>query len=39
MGDLNCPDIREKCPNGVEVDHAHGDPHGLDGDRDGHGCE
>lgn len=39
VGDLNCPDIKEKYPNGVEVDHAHGDPHGLDRDEDGHGCE
>lgn len=38
-GDLNCPDIRKHYPNGVKVDHAHGDPHGLDRDKDGHGCE
>lgn len=38
-GDLNCPDIREHHPNGVRVDHSHGDPHGLDRDKDGHGCE
>lgn len=38
-GDLNCPDIRRHHPGGVSVDHAHGDPHGLDGDRDGHGCD
>lgn len=38
-GDLNCPDIKKHYPNGVNVDHAHGDPHGLDRDKDGHGCE
>lgn len=39
VGDLNCPDIREKYPSGVKVDHTHGDAHGLDRDEDGHGCE
>lgn len=39
VGDLNCPDIRTRYPSGVVVDHAHGDPHGLDRDKDGHGCE
>lgn len=39
VGDLDCPDIRQEYPNGVQVDHAHGDPHRLDRDRDGHGCE
>jgi endonuclease YncB( thermonuclease family) len=39
VGDLNCPDIRKHYPNGVSVNHAHGDPHGLDRDKDGHGCE
>lgn len=38
-GDLNCPDIKQHHPGGVTVDHTHGDPHGLDGDKDGHGCE
>jgi micrococcal nuclease len=33
--DLDCPDIGRR----VRVDHAHGDPHGLDADRDGWGCE
>lgn len=33
--DLNCPDIKRK----VRVDHAHGDPHGFDADKDGWGCE
>lgn len=39
VGDLNCPDIRARYPGGVQVDHAHGDPHGLDRDEDGSGCE
>lgn len=39
VGDLNCPDIKAVHSGGVSVDHAHGDPHGLDGDNDGHGCE
>lgn len=38
-GDLNCPAIRSHYPGGVSVDHAHGDPHGLDRDKDGRGCE
>lgn len=38
-GDLDCPDVREHHPDGVSVDHAHGDPHGLDGDEDGWGCD
>lgn len=33
--DLDCPDIKRK----VRVDHAHGDPHGFDADRDGWGCQ
>jgi hypothetical protein len=33
--DLDCPDIRHK----VRVDHAFGDPHRLDADGDGWGCE
>jgi len=33
--DLDCGDIRRK----VQVDHAHGDPHGFDANRDGWGCE
>lgn len=33
--DLDCGDIRRK----VRVDHAHGDPHRLDADGDGWGCE
>lgn len=33
--DLNCPDV-----NGpIQVNHAHGDPHGFDRDGDGVGCE
>lgn len=33
--DLNCSDV-----NGpIRVDHAHGDPHGFDRDKDGIGCE
>lgn len=39
VGDLDCPDIRAAYPGGVSVDPAHGDPHRLDGDGDGHGCE
>lgn len=39
VGDLDCSDIRREYPNGVEVDHSHGDPHRLDGDKDGRGCE
>jgi micrococcal nuclease len=38
-GDLNCPDIRRHYSTGVKVDLRHGDPHGLDGDKDGRGCE
>lgn len=38
-GDLNCSDIKEHYWGGVTVDHTHGDPHGLDRDEDGHGCE
>lgn len=38
-GDLNCPDILQHYPDGARVDHGHGDPHGLDGDQDGHGCK
>lgn len=38
VGDLDCPDIEKKYPSGVSVDHSHGDPHGLDGNTDGHGC-
>lgn len=38
-GDLDCPDIRAHYPNGVAVNHAHGDPHRLDGDKDGWGCD
>jgi micrococcal nuclease len=33
--DLDCGDIRRR----VQVDHAHGDPHRLDADSDGWGCE
>ena len=33
--DLDCPDVGER----VRVDHAHGDPHRLDADGDGWGCE
>lgn len=33
--DLDCGDIKRK----VRVDHAHGDPHRFDADRDGWGCE
>ncbi len=33
--DLDCADVGVT----VEVDHRHGDPHGLDGDGDGWGCE
>jgi endonuclease YncB( thermonuclease family) len=33
--DLNCPDIGHL----VFVNHAYGDPHGLDSDGDGRGCE
>lgn len=33
--DLDCPDIGRP----VQVDHAHGDPHKLDRDGDGRGCE
>lgn len=39
VGDLDCSDIRREYPNGVQVDHSHGDPHGLDRDQDGRGCE
>jgi endonuclease YncB( thermonuclease family) len=39
VGDLDCPDIRARYRGGVRVDHAHGDPHRLDGDEDGHGCD
>jgi hypothetical protein len=39
--DLDCPDIRAILGHGnITVDHAYGDPHGLDGnDNDGLGCE
>ena len=39
--DLDCPDIRAMLGHGnITVDHAYGDPHGLDGnDNDGLGCE
>lgn len=33
--DLNCPDV----DGPIQVDHAHGDPHGFDRDKDGVGCE
>lgn len=33
--DLDCPDIERK----VRVDHAHGDPHRFDANKDGWGCE
>lgn len=33
--DLDCPQIKRK----VRVDHSYGDPHGLDADKDGWGCE
>lgn len=33
--DLDCPDIRKR----VRVDHAYGDPHRLDANKDGWGCE
>jgi hypothetical protein len=33
--DLDCADIG----HGVTVDHRYGDPHRLDADRDGHGCD
>ncbi len=33
--DLDCGDIRRK----IQVDHAYGDPHRLDADSDGWGCE
>lgn len=39
VGDLDCPDVRTHYPAGVKIDHARGDPHRLDGDKDGHGCE
>lgn len=39
VGDLDCPDIRAAYPSGVLVDLSVGDPHRLDGDRDGRGCE
>ncbi len=39
VGDLDCADIRTHYPDGVTVDRSHGDPHRLDGDEDGRGCE
>lgn len=33
--DLDCGDIRRR----VQVDHSHGDPHRLDADSDGWGCD
>ena len=33
--DLDCPQIKRK----VRVDHSHGDPHRLDANKDGWGCE
>ena len=33
--DLDCPEIRRR----VRVDHSHGDPHRLDANQDGWGCE
>jgi hypothetical protein len=33
--DLDCADIGQE----VLVDHAYGDPHNLDADGDGRGCE
>ncbi len=33
--DLDCPEIKRK----FRVDHAHGDPHRLDANHDGWGCE
>lgn len=38
-GDLNCPDIREEYPNGVQNDSSIGDPHNLNRDGDGKACE
>jgi hypothetical protein len=38
--DLDCRRIRAMLGAGdITVDHTHGDPHGLDGDGDGVGCE
>lgn len=39
VGDLDCRDITAKCPSGFSVDWSHGDPHRLDGDKDGVACE
>lgn len=39
IGDLDCAQITTVHPAGVTVDLAYGDPHGLDGDLDGHGCD
>lgn len=33
--DLNCPDV----DGPIQIDHAHGDPHGFDREKDGVGCE
>ena len=35
LPDLDCPQIKRK----VRVDHSNGDPHGLDANKDGWGCE
>lgn len=33
--DVDCADV----DGPIRVDHSYGDPHGLDGDKDGVGCE